>query len=166
MNIFLVSQVLAGIAFISDMASFQFKARKTILLCLLFSSFLLTVHFFLLESYLSAGVVFLSLLRFLVAYYSTRSFWIYIFIGLTFAAFLGVQDFSFQGYLALLAGILFSISAFQKTDKRVRLSFMLAALFWIPHVYLVGSPMSFLVEIFFLLSNLVGYFRYYLRKKL
>lgn len=36
---------------------------------------------------------------------------------------------------------------------------------WIIHNYLAGSPGAVLMEIFFLSSNIVGYFRYYIRPR-
>lgn len=164
MTFFFLSQILAALAFVSDVASFQFKQRKHILLCLLFSTVLLTLHFCLLQSYLSAGVVFLSMVRIFIAYFRTDRWLIYFFSIVTALFFVWIHDFSLSGFLALVAGIFFSVAAFQKTDQYLRIFTFCGMVFWIPHVVFVGSPMGVFVECFFLLSNLVGYFRYYLRK--
>lgn len=164
MNPFILSQVLAGIAFASDIASFQFKHRRHILICFILSTLLLSAHFFLLESYISSAVVFLSFLRVVVAYFRTDYRYILLFSALTVVVFFGLQDFSISSFLALIAGIIFSVAAFQPKDKLLRLYTMLGMVFWIPHVFLVGTPIGFSVEIFFLLSNLVGYWRYYGKK--
>lgn len=49
MSAFLLSQILIGIAFIGDIASFQFKKRQVTLALFAFSAYLISTHYFLLD---------------------------------------------------------------------------------------------------------------------
>jgi hypothetical protein len=42
---------------------------------------------------------------------------------------------------------------------------LVGTMIWITHNYLAGSPGAVLMEALFISSNLVGYFRYYIRPK-
>src|SRR3989344_2314459 len=64
---FILSQILAGLAFLLDMVSFQFKKREQILLPLVFSASLISVHFFLLDQITASLIVFLSAVRMFLA---------------------------------------------------------------------------------------------------
>ena len=76
--------------------------------------------------------------------------------------------FSFEGLLSVLscvATVLTTIAAFSKDDKRLRQLMMIGTTIWIAHNYLAGSPGAVLMEAIFTVSNLVGYFRYYIKPK-
>ena len=42
---------------------------------------------------------------------------------------------------------------------------MLASVVWIAHNVLAGSPGAIALEVFFAVSNVVGYYRYFWRKR-
>jgi len=54
---FFFSQILAGIAIISDIFSFQFKERKKIIIFFIISAVCIALHYFLLERYVGAFLV-------------------------------------------------------------------------------------------------------------
>lgn len=85
-----------------------------------------------------------------------------VFIGITII----VSAVTYQGLLSLLgctASILGTAASFSKEDKLLRQFMSICTITWIIHNYFAGSPGAVLMEIFFLSSNLVGYFRYYIR---
>ncbi|CAM4155322.1 YgjV family protein [Pseudoalteromonas ostreae] len=157
---FLVSQCLVVIATFLDLASFQFKSRKLILLCL-FSSVLLTAaHFFLLDK-ISAGLLMLiAAVRYFYCIFN-RSQWAMLGFMLlsTVAVILSWQDW--LSGLALLATLIQTFASFQSRDVLLRLFMVFGTALWISHNILVGSPMAVLMECLFLLSNLVGLWRFY-----
>lgn len=110
---------------------------------------------------------FLGLLA--VARYSSSIFttsvsvmWIFLVI------ILAISFFSFEGLLSVLSCVataLTTIAAFSKNDKRLRQLMLIGTMVWIAHNYIAGSPGAVLMEAIFIVSNLVGYFRYYIRPK-
>lgn len=163
-NAFWVAQGLIGIAMISDFVSFQCKARKQILVFLIISALLISIHFYLLEQYLAMAVGLVSAARFIVSYISTKEYWLFLFLAL-----LGVVSFAtYQtpvGLIAVLASILVTIGSFQSSDRTLRLWIMSGTTCWVIHNALVFSPMATLMEMIFLGSNLIGYYRFYGWKK-
>lgn len=161
---FLLSQILVFFALLADIASFQCKERKNILLFFTISATLLACHYFLLDRYTAFLLVFMSAIRYAIAYFSTRKEWMYLFIAIsTVATIILYKDF--LDIIMYIANVIGSIVAFQKSDKSLRLLAMSWTSLVIVYNILVKTPMGVLIETIFLLSNFVGYYRYYLRKK-
>ena len=75
---------------------------------------------------------------------------------------------TFTGWLSLLscaAVLLSTIASFSEDDRRLRLAFMCAACLWIVHNWIVGSPVAMANDALFLVSNLIGYYRFHIRPK-
>jgi hypothetical protein len=73
---------------------------------------------------------------------------------------------SFEGLLSILGGVgtsFTTIAAFRNNDKRLRQLMFIGTMIWIIHNYLAGSPGAVLMETIFMVSNLVGYFRFYIK---
>ena len=70
MTPFLLSQILVGMAICTDLLSFQGKQRKHILVCLIISSSLISLHFVLLEHWTAAGLGLLAGIRFVTSYFT------------------------------------------------------------------------------------------------
>jgi hypothetical protein len=162
MSLFVVSQILIGFAICSDIVSFQFKEKSHILSCLLVSCTLISIHFFCL-GYTTAGFLgIIVALRFITSIFSTSKILMFLFIGAT----LLTTIFTYQGALSILSclGASFgTIASFSDSDKRLRQLMLIGTSFWIAHNYLAGSPAAVIMEVIFIGSNLVGYFRYYIR---
>lgn len=159
-NIFLLSQILVCITIVFDIASFQFKNRKIIVLCLFLASSFNATHFFLLEQWTAAGIMAVGSLRYLVSIFSTSKKASSFFLLIVFV----ISFFTYTGFISILAfsgSALKTVAAFCKTDKHLRILMMVGTFFWIVHNYLIGSPVGALMEVLFLLSNFVGYYRYY-----
>ena len=73
---------------------------------------------------------------------------------------------TYEGLLSILGcgGSLFgTVASFSKDDKLLRQLMLIGTSLWLVHNILAGSPGAVVLEIFFICSNLVGYFRYYIR---
>jgi len=160
---FIVSQILVGIALLTDFASFQYKDRKKIVLFLCISSILIAVHYFLLEKNTAGVLIFISVIRFITAYFSTRKSIMYAIIALNILGF-AITYASVASLIIFIAMTLCTIGAFQKEDKYLRILFMMGTGLMIAYDVLIFSPMAIFLESFFFASNLIGYYRFYIRK--
>ena len=161
---FLASQLFAGIAIIADIFSFQFKERKKIITFFIIAASCVALHYLLLERYVAAIIAWLGIIRFFIAYKSTWKYWKYIFIWLfSLTTYLFFKDWFDLIVLAWMTFI--TIWVFQSDDKKLRLIMMTGTSCVILYNFLIFSPVWVLLESIFLTSNIVGYYRYYIRKK-
>ncbi len=161
---FFASQILAWIAIIADVFSFQFKERKKIIVFFMIAATCIAAHYFLLERYAATALIVLGIIRFFIAYHSTWIFWKYIFIA-WFAVLTYVFLKDWYDILIFLAMSLSTIASFRKDDKSLRLLMMWGTSTTIVYNVLVFSPVGILLESIFLLSNIIGYYRHYISKK-
>lgn len=164
MTPFVLSQLLISVAIVSDIISFQFKEKRHILSCLIVSCTMISLHFLCLGHHTAALLGLVVACRFIVCIFTSKLRVMLFFIGIS----LLVTYFSYQGFLSILGctGAIFgTIASFSKEDKRLRQIMMIGTSCWLVHNYLAGSPGAVIMEILFLSSNLVGYYRYYIRPK-
>lgn len=164
MSDFLLSQILIGIAICTDTLSFQFKERKKIVACLLISCTLISAHFMLLDHWTAACLGLIAAVRFTTSMFSTSK----KLMGLFIIATVVISIFTYAGILTVLGcagGIFGTIASFCKEDKMLRQLMLVGTSLWIVHNFLAGSPGAVLMEAIFISSNLVGYFRFYVRPK-
>ena len=160
MSHFFLSQILAGLAFAFGLASVQFKTRRSVLLCLVFSVAFNGAHFFFLDRPGAGALMLLVGVRYLVALATTDRkvmFLFFLITGVTFAA-------TFKSPLSLLAlcGSLFgTYGSFQPLGNKVRLYFMGGNVCWLLHNALAWTPVGTIMEASFLISSIVGYWRFY-----
>jgi len=160
---FFFSQILAGIAIVSDIFSFQFKERKKIIIFFIISASCIALHYLLLDRVLAASLLWVWIIRFFISYHSTWKYWKYIFIGIfTLSSLIFYKDI-YDG-VVYIAMVLITIWVFQKEDKTLRLFLMCGTSFVILYNFLIFSPVWVLLESIFLSSNLIGYYRHYLKK--
>ena len=160
---FVISQILVGLALIADLSSFQFKDRRVVLIILIIAASLISAHFFVLEVYAAGALVFVSTFRFIVAYFTTDKRVLALMLLLSCSVFV----FTFEGHisiLALAASLFLTWGAFQAEDRKLRLYMMSGTSLWIIHNILIFTPMGILGESVFLFSNLLGYYRFYIKK--
>lgn len=164
MSLFIISQILVGIAICTDILSFQFKEKTRIVACLLVSCVLISIHFMLLEHWTAACLGLLAATRFAASLFSTSKRLMGIFVLATII----LAAVSYEGILSILActgGIFGTVASFCKEDKQLRQLMLIATSLWLVHNVLAGSPGAVVMEALFIGSNLVGYFRYYIRPK-
>ena len=159
---FFLSQILIGIAICIDIISFQFKIRSKILVCLVVSTLLISGHFMLLGHWTAALLGLLSVARYSSGMFTTSGRVMWFFLIIIFA----ITGFSYAGSLSILgclATCFTTMAAFRSDVKRLRQLMLIGGLIWIAHNSLAGSPGAVLMETIFVLSNLVGYYRYYIK---
>jgi uncharacterized membrane protein len=163
--IFLASQILAGFAIIADIFSFQFKERKKIIIFFMIAAVCIALHYLLLDRVLAACLLGVGIIRFFISYHSTKTYWIYIFISI-----FGVSSLLFYkdiyDVVVFIAMSLITVWVFQKDDKHLRQFMMCGTSLVILYNFLIFSPVWVLLESIFLGSNLVGYYRHYIKKRL
>ncbi|MFH4763229.1 YgjV family protein [Vibrio alginolyticus] len=160
MSVFLWSQILIAIAIVLDLISFQFKQRQKIVCCLCISGILISGHFVLLEKWTAASLMLLASVRYFASIFTTSRRWMFLF--LTSALIITVLTFVDLINLISFGGTLFqTTAAFYKSDQRLRQLMIVGTFLWLIHNYLAGSPTAVLMELLFLGSNIIGYYRYY-----
>jgi Bacterial inner membrane protein len=161
---FILSQICAFIALISDMCSFQVKQKHHILIFFIVSMFFVILQYFFLTLYTAAGLMCIGLVRHCVAYFSSWKGWLVVFSLLyTLAAWYFFDDM--KDIWIYLAGMIITFAVFQKQDKYLRIGMFFGTLCVIIYNILVFSPIGILMESVFLVSNMVWYYRFYLSKK-
>ncbi|WP_136795717.1 MULTISPECIES: YgjV family protein [Desulfosediminicola] len=163
MSLFIASQILISIAICTDLLSFQFKNRTHIVACLAVSCLLISIHFMCLGHWTAACLSLLNSTRFFTTIFSTARVLMWIYLSITMLVFF----FTYEGHLSVLGtiGALFgTVASFSKNDKRLREIMFVGTCFWLAHNILAGSPGAVVMEIIFISSNIVGYYRYYIRR--
>lgn len=162
MSAFMMSQVLVGFAIVFDLMSFQFKDRKKIVGCLFCAGVLISSHFILLEQWTAASLMLIATIRYLTSIFSTSPKLMTFFCGTS--AIATVVTFSgITSVLSCLGSMFQTVAAFNKDDKKLRELMLIGTSFWLIHNYVVGSPTAVLMEVLFISSNLIGYYRHYYR---
>lgn len=164
MSAFIVSQVLIGLSLLFDIASFQFRQRKFTLLFLVGASVLISAHYFLLGAQAAALIKGVSVIRYIVALYSTHPRLKYIFLALV--TIVGALTFrSYSDLLPITAGYCVTFAVFQTNEKRLRELMMISSLLVITYNILIFTPIGVLTELFFLISVMFSYWRFYFLKE-
>ena len=163
-SLFIISQVAMFIAMIFDFLSLQYKKRESTFLCLIFSASLISVHYFLLDKTVAGLIVFISVLRFATCYFTTSKKYLVIFLALNtivlFTTYKEIYD------IIIYTGLfIFIIGNFQEDNRRMRKIMMIGTSISVLYNALIFSPMGVAAESLFLISNFIGYYRYYLRKQ-
>ncbi|MBH0026421.1 YgjV family protein [Pseudoalteromonas sp. SWN29] len=162
---FLFAQCLVAIATLLDLASFQFKSRSLILMCLFSSVLLTSVHFFILGHASAGSLMLIAAIRYLYCVFARKT-WVMLAFMLLSCLAVYFTWYSWLSGLALAATLIQTFASFQKNDLYLRLIMVVGTSLWISHNILVGSPIAVLMESLFMASNLVGLYRFYTPKKL
>ena len=160
---FILSQLLVLCAIVTDYISFQYKERKKILLILSISSLLIAIHYLLLNQVNAFIFEILILCAFLVSAYTTSRQVLALFL----LVFLFPLIFNYSGYqdILIFIGVYISLIAkFQKNDKLIRILTMLGTLFIVVYNIIIFTPMGVLLELMYLMSNISGYYKFYIKK--
>lgn len=160
---FVISQTLVAVAICFDLLSFQFKERGRIIACLVISCTLISIHFAILGHWTATGLGLLATLRFLSSLVTTSKKVMVVFM----AASAAITIFTFNGLLSILSGsgsLFGTAGTFCRDDRRLRQLMLIGTSLWLIHNILAGTPMAVLMEVLFITSNLVGYYRFYLKR--
>ena len=165
MSYFLLSQLLVAITLVIECFAMQFKNKDYMLAALSLSCLFNGLHYLLLDQ-ATAGYIFLfSRVRFLISikwklpWLSLAALGISLLITVT----------TYNGLLSVigfLATVLITLGSFSHNDKFLRLMMISGGTLWLIHNFILGSPVGVVLEVVFVTSSFIGYYRYYLAKKL
>ena len=162
LNAFWISQGLIGLALVSDVISYQMKRREHVLGFFVVSRLLIALHLYLREQPTAAALLGLAAVRFFVSIFTTRHEVMYFFLALsTILTFILYS--SWLDIWAWACNVIFTFASFRPNDKQLRQTMMGGTSLWIGYNLFIFSPAAVLLESIFLTSNLVGYYRYYIR---
>ncbi len=162
MSYFVISQILVAIAIVFDLMSFQFKERRKIVFCLFIAGILITGHFVLLEQWTASGLMALATTRYLTSVFTTSKKMM-VFFSVSSVVVTSLTYVGLTSIISCIGSLFQTTAAFCKDDQKLRLSMIVGTSFWLLHNYLVGSPVAVLMEVLFITSNIVGYYRYYIK---
>jgi hypothetical protein len=165
MSTFLLSQLLAALAFAAGLAAFQFRARPAILRSWAVCAALNGTHFLLLDVPGAATLAAMISVRFLIASFTSDRRIMVLFMVLAVAGFLATVTRP-VGFLALAATLLGTWASFQPSDRTVRATLAVCASLWVAHNAIIGSPVATVMELAFLGSNAIGWRRFHGRAKM
>ncbi|WP_432452424.1 YgjV family protein [Agarivorans sp. QJM3NY_29] len=162
MSLFLISQLFVAVAICFDFMSFQFRERAKIVTCLFCAGILISLHFALLGQWTATSLMGIATIRYFVSIFSSSAKLKYLFcftsVLATVLTYAGVASM-----LSCLGSVFQTVAAFNSNDQRLRQLMIVGTCFWLAHNYLVGSPTAVLMEVLFITSNLIGYYRHYYR---
>ena len=160
---FIISQLVRFLAILSDFFSLQFKKRQHIFILLIISASLISIHYFFLGLLTAGVIVLISVLRFIVCYFTTNKKLLLVFLVLPTVSlcFTYQQLTDFIIYIGL---IIFIIGNFQEDNKLMRKLMMVGTAIVTIYNIIIFSPMGIIGEGSFLLSGIIGYYRYYIKK--
>lgn len=159
---FLLSQILVSVAICFDLLSFQFKERKKIIACLACSCTLISVHFVLLDNMTAALLLAVATTRFVTSLFTTAKKAMGLF-ALASVAGTAVTYVGIISFIGCAGSLIQTTAAFCEEDKRLRELMIVGTGFWILHNILARSPMAVTMELLFMATNIVGYYRYYIK---
>jgi hypothetical protein len=162
---FVISQIAMFIAMIFDFLSLQYKKREYTFLCLVVSSSLISAHYFLLNKTAAGIIVFFSVLRFVTCYFTTKKKFLIIFLVLNTIALLITykEIYDVMVYMGLF---IFIIGNFEEDNRRMRKMMMVGTSILVLYNAIIFSPIGAIAEGSFLVSNFIGYYRHYNKKKI
>jgi hypothetical protein len=159
---FIISQVAITIAIGFDFLSLQYKKRQYIFLCLIASASLISAHYFLLGKIAAGVIVSISVLRFITCYFTTNKKYLFIFISLnTISLFFTYKDLT--DLIIYVGLIIFIIGNFQEDNKLMRKLMMGGTSLIVLYNAIIFSPMGVVAESSFLISGIIGYYRFYVK---
>lgn len=160
---FIISQVAMFVAMGFDFLSLQYKHRRAIFGCLIVSASLISAHYFLLWEITAGIIVSISVLRFITCLFTTDRKYLYLFLVLNTIVLITTYS-SWHDLLIYTGLFIFIIGNFQSNDKLMRLQMMAGTSMIIIYNLIIWSPMWVFAESAFLVSGMIGYWRYYISK--
>jgi hypothetical protein len=162
---YLIAQLFGLLAMLVSITSQQFKSRKKLLILFIISNLLNSAHFLLLSAMSGFVLAIIGAVRFGVSIFSTKKYWLILFLIINTIA----VPFIFEGFLlsgiAYLAATSIIISTFLKSDNLMRICIIIGALGWLIYGILIGSVIAIISNAFFLISSIIGWYRYIYKKQ-
>jgi len=160
---FILSQIAMLFAMAFDFISMQFKKKEYLFLCLVISSCFIATHYFLLNKIAAGVIICFSAIRFFTRIFTNDKRFLYLFIALNTISLFFTYSSPYD--LILYFGVtVFIIGNFQKDERLMRKIMMLGTTIIITYNAIIFSPMGVIAESLFLVSNIIGYYRHYVKK--
>ncbi|WP_077284754.1 YgjV family protein [Cognaticolwellia aestuarii] len=160
---FLLSQLLVTVTLIIECCAMQLKNKNYILAALSVSCLFNGMHYLLLEQQ-TAGFIFLfSSLRFLISI-KWKFQWLSV-AALSVSLLITIA--TYNGALSIIgfiATVFITVGSFSHNDKFLRAMMITGGSLWLLHNLLLWTPVGILVEVIFVGSSAIGYYRYYIAK--
>ena len=118
----------------------------------------------LLENFSAASLMLIAALRYGYCIFARKSWVMIAFMLLSIGAVVFTWQ-SWVSFIALSATLLQTYASFQGKDFTLRILMIVGTIGWIAHNILVFSPLAVVMETVFLISNLVGLWRFYAHPK-
>lgn len=159
-NTYILAQVLALLSMIVSVWSQQFKKREMLLIFFIMSNLLNAGQFLLLSAFTGAVMSIIGAVRFGVNIFSTNKLWLVLFLVInTIATYLVFEGYILSG-TSYLAATFIIISTFLKSDHWMRVSIIVGTFCWLIYGMLIASPVFVISSGIFLVSSIVGWYRY------
>ena len=162
---YLIAQSFALAAMIVSVVSQQFKDRRWLLIFFIIGNLLNSVHFLLLAAITGFVLAIIGAVRFAVSIFSTNKLWLGFFLLINTVAL----PFIFEGILlsgtAYIAATAIIVSTFLKSDHWMRVCIIVGALGWLVYGVMIGSIIAMVSNGIFLVSSILGWYRYVYKKK-
>lgn len=148
--------------------AYQQNKRKNILLCMVISASLFTIHFILLGAYTGAIMNFFAGVRSLVFVNNTKKWakskiWVAVFMVIYTVACIATWD-KWYSILPLIAMLLTTISNWVQSEKKIRFLTFPNSPCWLIYNVLNNSIAGVITEIFVMSSLIIAIIRFDLRK--
>ncbi len=161
-TLFIISQSFRFLAILLDFLSLQLKKRQHIFFLLIISASLISLHYFFLGLLTAGALVLISVLRFIVCYFTTNKKWLLLFIILPTISLYFTYNNPYD--IVIYTGlIIFIFGNFQKDDKLMRQFMMLGTGIITIYNIIIFSPMGIIGEGTFFLSGVIAYYRHYIK---
>lgn len=159
-SLFIWSQILAGIGMGISITSAQIKNPIVMRVMFFISSLFRGTHFILLGLPQAAIVTFTTGSRWLTSIF-THNKWVKILFIILILGIGAWRTETLIGILPIIAGVIGTLAAFSRKDRRMRILLISAMILWVIHNIVVFTPVGVLSSLFFLISNMIGYERFY-----
>lgn len=163
---FLLSQLLVTVTLIIECCAMQLKNKNYILAALSVSCLFNGFHYLLLDQP-TAGFIFLFLfssIRFLISI-KWKFQWLSV-VALSVSLLITITTFNGPlSIIGFIATVFITIGSFSHNDKFLRAMMITGGSLWLLHNLILWTPVGILVEVIFVGSSAIGYYRYYIAKK-
>ncbi len=160
MSVFIWSQVLAGIGMGISITSAQIKNPKMMRVMYFIASLFRGTHYLLLGTPNTGAITYITGSRWLTSIFTHKKI-----VEFAFIAIIIIYGFwnlkSWIDLFPIVSGTLGTLAAFSNSDRYMRVYVIIAMVLWVIYNITVFTPIGIMSSAFFLISNMVGYERFY-----
>ncbi|MFT7327861.1 MAG: hypothetical protein ACI870_000032 [Crocinitomicaceae bacterium] len=160
LTLFIWSQIFAGIALGISVTSAQIKNPVVMRVMFFISSLFRGTHFLLLGIPQAGVITFVTGSRWLTSIFTHKK-WVKIFFIVIIIIAGWFNHAGIISALPVIAGVMGTLAAFSDRDRNMRIYLIIAMILWVIHNIVVFTPVGILSSVFFLISTMVGYERFY-----